>query len=49
MAPDLPRHGDRASKFPQPRSLKHEDYETVAFYNQPGRAFYLTLRYSRAE
>jgi vitamin B12 transporter len=25
-----------------------EDYETVAFYNQPGRAFYLTLRYSRA-
>jgi vitamin B12 transporter len=26
-----------------------EDYETVAFYNQPGRAFYLTLRYSRAE
>jgi vitamin B12 transporter len=22
-----------------------EDYETVAFYNQPGRAFYLTLRY----
>lgn len=25
-----------------------EDYETVAFYNQPGRAFYFTLRYSRA-
>ncbi len=22
-----------------------EDYETAAFYNQPGRAFYLTLRY----
>ncbi|MEO8313524.1 MAG: TonB-dependent receptor [Pseudomonadota bacterium] len=24
-----------------------EHYETVAFYNQPGRAFYLTLRYNR--
>jgi vitamin B12 transporter len=24
-----------------------ERYETVAFYNQPGRAFYVTLRYSR--
>jgi vitamin B12 transporter len=24
-----------------------EDYETVAFYNQPGRAFYITLRYAR--
>jgi vitamin B12 transporter len=24
-----------------------ETYETVAFYNQPGRAFYMTLRYSR--
>ncbi len=23
-----------------------EDYETVAWYNQPGRAFYLTLRYT---
>ena len=22
-----------------------QDYETVAWYNQPGRAFYLTLRY----
>jgi vitamin B12 transporter len=24
-----------------------ETYETVAFYNQPGRALYLTLRYGR--
>lgn len=26
-------------------NLLDEDYETAAFYNQPGRAFYLTLRY----
>jgi vitamin B12 transporter len=26
-------------------NLFNENYETVAFYNQPGRAFYLTLRY----
>jgi len=25
--------------------LFDEDYETAAFYNQPGRSFYLTLRY----
>jgi vitamin B12 transporter len=26
-------------------NLFNEDYETAAFYNQPGRGFYLTLRY----
>ena len=26
-------------------NLLDEDYETAAFYNQPGRGFYLTLRY----
>ncbi len=26
-------------------NLFDQDYETAAFYNQPGRAFYLTLRY----
>lgn len=26
-------------------NLLDEDYETAAYYNQPGRAFYLTLRY----
>jgi vitamin B12 transporter len=26
-------------------NLFDEEYETVAYYNQPGRAFYLTLRY----
>jgi vitamin B12 transporter len=29
-------------------NLFDKSYETVAFYNQPGRAFYLTLRYSGA-
>jgi vitamin B12 transporter len=27
-------------------NLLDKDYETVAFYNQPGRALYLTLRYA---
>ncbi|HYN78673.1 MAG TPA: TonB-dependent receptor, partial [Lamprocystis sp. (in: g-proteobacteria)] len=27
------------------KNLFDTDYETAAFYNQPGRAFYLTLRY----
>jgi vitamin B12 transporter len=26
-------------------NLFDADYETAAFYNQPGRSFYLTLRY----
>ena len=27
------------------KNVFDQDYETAAFYNQPGRAFYLTLRY----
>jgi vitamin B12 transporter len=26
-------------------NLFDADYETAAYYNQPGRGFYLTLRY----
>ena len=28
-------------------NLFDSEYETIAFYNQPGRAAYLTLRYGK--